>query len=68
LAANVAEWVADDVPTPAHLQPRRRVVGGGFTDESSAITSAPSKTLPAVTAFVTIGFRCAMDLPTPDSP
>ena len=56
----------DNVAAAPHLQPRRMILGGSFTDEASALASAPKKTLPAVTAFVTVGFRCAMDIPTTD--
>jgi serine/threonine-protein kinase len=69
LAANVAEWVADEVAPPSpHLPSLRMVRGGSFTDEADDIGERASQTVPPVTAYVSIGFRCAKDAPAGYSP
>jgi hypothetical protein len=62
LAGNVAEWVGDDAKG-AGGGPWRLVRGGSFTDESDQLRTTTSRSLPAVTAHVTIGLRCAIDAP-----
>jgi eukaryotic-like serine/threonine-protein kinase len=64
LGGNVAEWTADEVPASSPQQPALRMVrGGSFSDEAERLTSATGEAMPPVTAFVTIGFRCAADAP-----
>lgn len=68
MGANVAEWVADHVPPPAsHLPPHRLALGGAFTDEADRLASSTETALPAVTAYVTIGLRCAKNVPATES-
>jgi serine/threonine-protein kinase len=64
LAGNVAEWVSDHAPdaTPGAL-PLAVLRGGSFADEAPALGTHGRKEVPAVTAHVTIGFRCAADAP-----
>ncbi|MBW2455641.1 MAG: SUMF1/EgtB/PvdO family nonheme iron enzyme [Deltaproteobacteria bacterium] len=64
LAGNLAEWVADPAPDKATGgQPWHLLRGGSFTDEASRLVVATKRAIPAVTAHVTVGFRCALDLP-----
>ena len=62
LGGNVAEWVADQGKGAAG-GPWRVLRGGSFIDEAERLKSTTSRSLPAVTAHVTIGFRCAVDPP-----
>jgi len=64
LAGNVSEWVSDEVAAATPDQPALRLVrGGSFSDEVDKLVTNTSEGLPPVTAYVTIGFRCALDAP-----
>ncbi len=64
LAGNLAEWVADSAPDQSTGgQPWHLLRGGSFTDEAPKLVVATKRAIPDVTAHVTIGFRCAADLP-----
>jgi serine/threonine-protein kinase len=62
LAGNVAEWVSDEGKGGSG-GPWRVLRGGSFNDEAERLKTTSSRSLPAVTAHVTIGFRCAIDPP-----
>jgi formylglycine-generating enzyme required for sulfatase activity len=64
LGGNVAEWTADESPASTPQQPALRIVrGGSFADEAERLTTSTGEAMPPVTAYVTIGFRCAADAP-----
>ncbi len=64
LAGNVAEWVSDKSDKRAPHGPHGRVVrGGSFIDEAGGVLSSTSRSVPPVTAYVSVGFRCALDAP-----
>jgi serine/threonine-protein kinase len=67
LSANVTEWVADEAAAQGAADgPWRMSRGGSFIDEADRIMTTTARALPAVTAHVTIGFRCARDVPSED--
>jgi formylglycine-generating enzyme required for sulfatase activity len=41
----------------------RLVRGGGFLDEADALDLGKVRALPPITAWVSLGFRCALDAP-----
>jgi len=65
MSGNVAEWVRDEGKPPAapHDPAPRLVMGGSFGDDLAQITISTRRALPPVSAHVTIGFRCARNLP-----
>jgi serine/threonine-protein kinase len=64
LAGNLAEWVGDEGAKQGGDGPAWRVLrGGSFLDEASAIATSAQRSAPPVTAYVSIGFRCALDIP-----
>ncbi len=64
LGGNVAEWVTDVGPRPSSDGPPwRMLMGGSFLDEADKLAVSSSRAAPPVTAFVSIGLRCAMDVP-----
>jgi serine/threonine protein kinase/formylglycine-generating enzyme required for sulfatase activity len=64
LAGNVAEWVADEAAETSGHGPRFRLLrGGSFIDEAGALDLERTRSAPPVTAYVAIGFRCALDAP-----
>ncbi len=54
---NVAEWVAGGGGG------QKVMMGGSFFDDADDLTGATRRSMPDTTAFVSIGFRCAMDAP-----
>jgi len=64
MAGNVAEWVSDKSNKRAPHGPTWRLVrGGSFIDEAGGILNTTSRSVPPVTAYVSVGFRCAKDAP-----
>ena len=64
LAGNVAEWVSDESPQGSSDGPRWRTLrGGSFLDEAPSLDLAAERAAPPVTAYVSVGFRCALDAP-----
>ena len=64
MAGNVSEWVADEGPDEGDGGlPRRMVLGGSFVDGEDAMKTSFAKSVPAVTQFPHIGFRCAKTAP-----
>jgi serine/threonine-protein kinase len=71
LGGGVAEWVAGDAPgaQAGSGEPVWRfAMGGSFHDGLAAMAPATKRPLPPVTAFVSIGFRCAQDAPSSAAP
>jgi len=63
LGGNLAEWVSDEAAGAPPATPAWRVLrGGSFTDEATFMEATTSRAVPPVTAHVTIGFRCALDV------
>lgn len=61
-AANVSEWVSDEGAQVSSEGPRFRIVrGGSFLDELEGLDLGRARALPPVTAYVSVGFRCAAD-------
>ncbi len=66
LAGNLAEWVSDKVSGGEADGPAWRVLrGGSFLDEAQGLATTTERGAPPVTAYVSIGFRCALDAPAP---
>ncbi|MBU0606399.1 MAG: formylglycine-generating enzyme family protein, partial [Armatimonadetes bacterium] len=64
LAGNVAEWVSDPSPEQSSGGPPwRGLRGGSFIDEAGGLQTTIERAAPPVTAYVSIGFRCAKDAP-----
>jgi len=64
LAGNVAEWVSDEAAQGSTDGPRWRTLrGGSFLDESAQLDLSAERAAPPVTAYVSVGFRCAADAP-----
>jgi serine/threonine-protein kinase len=72
LAGNVSEWVSDGYtdkpaggvdPRGDPAAPLRVVRGGSFLDQVEMLTATWRTGRAPVTAYVSIGFRCAMDGP-----
>jgi serine/threonine-protein kinase len=64
LLGNVAEWVVDEAPQASGEGLKYRLVrGGGFLDEADALDLGKVRALPPITAWVSLGFRCALDAP-----
>jgi formylglycine-generating enzyme required for sulfatase activity len=72
LGGNVSEWVSDGYvdrpaggvdPTGDPAAPLRVVRGGSFLDQVEKLTATWRTGMAPVTAYVSIGFRCAMDGP-----
>ena len=66
MGGGVAEWVADEAPgaQPGTGEPPWRfALGGSFHDGVAAMAVGSKRPLPQVTAFVSVGFRCAQDVP-----
>jgi serine/threonine-protein kinase len=64
LAGNLAEWVSDQSPEQSAGGPPWRVLrGGSFLDEAAGLVTTTARAAPPVTAYVSIGFRCAKDVP-----
>jgi serine/threonine-protein kinase len=66
-AGNVAEWVSDEGSRPTSDGPAWRLLrGGSFLDEAAGLVTTTERAAPPVTAYVSIGFRCAQDAPRPN--
>jgi serine/threonine-protein kinase len=74
LAGNVAEWVSDGLvfPPPGGVNPQgdptvplKVVRGASFRDTPDKLSATYRSAAAPVTAHVWIGFRCAMDVPSP---
>ncbi|MBI4956433.1 MAG: SUMF1/EgtB/PvdO family nonheme iron enzyme [Myxococcales bacterium] len=63
LAGNVAEWVEGVDEGIDGGAPHALVFGGSFADEAPELKTTRMLSLPAVTKFPTIGFRCAKPAP-----
>lgn len=61
LAGNLSEWVSDAGKPDAEGQVWRGVLGGHFVSEADQLLD--KRSAPPSTAFVTIGFRCALTAP-----
>jgi serine/threonine protein kinase len=62
LGGNVSEWVSDKAASKDRT-PWYMLLGGSFIDDAKTMQVSETRSVPAVTAHVTIGFRCALDVP-----
>ncbi|APR86304.1 Adenylate cyclase [Minicystis rosea] len=77
LGGDVSEWVSDGYaekpaggadPKGNPASPTRVVRGGSFIDGDDKLKATSRISMPPSVAHVAIGFRCAMDAPTPAAP